>query len=37
MIEMSSCKDELKNAFIFAEKYDQGNFGKNVLGVSYEE
>ena len=37
MIEIRPCKDELKNAFIFAEKYDRGNFGKNVLGVSHEE
>jgi len=37
MIILKPTEEELKSAFEFAKKYDEGKFGKNVLGVSYEE
>ena len=37
MISIKPLDTELKNAEDFAKKYDEGNFGKNVLGVSHSE
>jgi len=37
MIPIKPLCSELQNAENFAKKYDDGGFGKNVLGVSHEE
>ena len=37
MIKLIPTNQEIENALEFATKYEEGGFGKNVLGVSHEE
>jgi len=37
MIQIKPIKEELENAQKFAKIYDEGGYGKNVLGVSHSE